>query len=605
MKLSDYVIRFVADLGVKHVFLVSGGGAMHLNDSLGRCTEIEFVCNHHEQASAIAAENYAKATNHLGVAMVTTGPGGTNAITGLAGAWFDSSPCLFLSGQVKRPDRMFTADGTPLGVRQRGIQELDIVSVVKSLTKYAVTVTDPNSIRYHLEKATHLALSGRPGPVWIDIPIDVQAAPIDEQSLVGFQPPELEALFDKSALPSQVAKAIEQLNQSERPLILAGNGVRLARAEKEFETASSRLGIPVETTWVSSDLVSEDDPLFVGRPGTLAARGANFALQNCDFLLIIGTRMDLPLTGWEPSQLARGAHKVMVDVDESEIRKLGSLIDTAIHADAAAFFHELQRQSSAIVPRDRQAWVKRCRDWKERYPLIQAEHRKPGAVSIFHFAEVLASVVEDDDNIVSGSSGSGIETFIFSYPAKKGQRVFHTAGLGSMGFGIPASIGVCFANDKRRTICVDGDGGFQFNIQELATIACHQLPVKFFVLNNDGYASIRASQTNFFGKPNIGCDDRTGMHLPALSAIARGFGIASAEISEQDDLAAQVRRVLEMPGPVVCDLKVIPDEPRCPRVTSVQRPDGSFVSKPLEDLWPFLDRDEFRANMIVPIIEEQ
>ena len=605
MKLSDYVIRFVAGLGVKHVFLVSGGGAMHLNDSLGRCGEIEFVCNHHEQASAIAAENYAKATNHLGVAMVTTGPGGTNAITGLAGAWFDSSPCLFLSGQVKRPDRMFQADGTPLGVRQRGIQELDIVSVVKSLTKYAVTVTDPNSIRYHLEKATHLALSGRPGPVWIDIPIDVQAAPIDEPSLVGFQPAELDPLFDKSALPSQVAKAIQQLNQSERPLILAGNGVRLARAEKEFETVTARLGIPVETTWVSSDLVSEADPLFVGRPGTLAARGANFALQNCDFLLIIGARMDLPLTGWEPSQLARGAHKVMVDVDGSEIRKLGSLIDTAIHADAGAFFRQLQCQSSAIVPRDRQAWVKRCRDWKTRYPLIQAEHRKPGAVSIFHFAEVLASVVDDDDKIVSGSSGSGIETFIFSYPARKGQRVFHTAGLGSMGFGIPASIGVCFANDKRRTICVDGDGGFQFNIQELATIACHQLPIKFFVLNNDGYASIRASQTNFFGKPNIGCDDRTGMHLPALSGIARGFGIASAQISEQDDLAAQIRRVLETPGPVVCDLKVIPDEPRCPRVTSVQRPDGSFVSKPLEDLWPFLDRDEFRANMIVPAVEEQ
>ncbi len=604
MKLSDYVIRFVAGLGVKHVFLVSGGGAMHLNDALGRCGDIQFVCNHHEQASAIAAEGYAKATNHLGVVMVTTGPGGTNAITGLAGAWFDSSPCLFLSGQVKRPDRMFEADGTPLGVRQRGIQELDIVSVVRSLTKYAVTVTDPNSIRYHLEKAIHLARSGRPGPVWIDIPIDVQAAPIDETSLRGFQPAELEPLFDKSVLPSQVAIVIQHLNKAERPLILAGNGVRLGRAEKKFEAVTARLGIPVAATWVSSDLVSEDDPLFVGRPGTLAARGANFALQNCDFLLIVGARMDLPLTGWEPSQLARAAHKVMVDVDASEIRKLGSLIDTPIHADAGAFFCELLQQSSAVVPKDRQGWVKRCRDWKTRYPLIQPEHRKPGPVSIFHFAEVLASVVDDDDKIVSGSSGSGIETFIFSYPARKGQRVFHTAGLGAMGFGIPGSIGVCFACDKRRTICVDGDGGFQFNIQELSTIAYHQLPIKFFVLNNDGYASIRASQTNFFGKPNIGCDNRTGMRLPVLSKVARAYGIASAEISEQADLAAQIRKVLETPGPVVCDLKVIPDEPRCPRVTSVQRPDGSFVSKPLEDLWPFLDRDEFRANMIVPPIEE-
>jgi acetolactate synthase-1/2/3 large subunit len=604
MKVSDYVIRFVVDLGVKHVFLVSGGGAMHLNDSLGRCSAIEFICNHHEQASAIAAEHYAKATNHLGVAMVTSGPGGTNALSGLAGAWFDSTPCLFLSGQVKRPDRMLTADGTPLGVRQRGIQELDIVSVVKSLTKYAVTITDPNSIRYHLEKAIHMARCGRPGPVWIDLPIDVQAAQIDEQFLEGFQPAELEPPVAQSVLPSQVTKVIHQLNKAERPLMLVGNGVRLAHAEKEFDTVTAQLGVPLETTWVSSDLVSEDDPLFVGRPGTLAARGANFALQNCDFLLIIGARMDFPLTGWEPSQLARAAHKVMVDVDAPEIGKLGRLIDTPIHADARAFFCELLRQSPAVVPKDRQAWVKRCRDWKLRYPLIRPEHRKPGCVSIFHFAEMLASVVADEDKIVSGSSGSGIETFIFSYPARKGQRVFHAAGLGSMGFGIPGSIGVCLASGKRRTICVDGDGGFQFNIQELSTIAHHQLPIKFFVLNNDGYASIRASQTNFFGKPNIGCSKQTGVHLPVLSKVAQAYGITSAEISEQSDLAAQIRGVLELPGPVVCDVKVIRDEPRCPRVTSVQLPDGSFVSKPLEDLWPLLDRDEFRANMIVQPIEE-
>src|ERR1700722_489741 len=608
MKLSDYVIRFVADLGVKHVFLVSGGGGMHLNDSLGRCREIEFVCNHHEQASAVAAENYAKATNHLGVALVTTGPGGTNAITGLAGAWLDSSPCLFLSGQVKRPDRMFKADGTPLGVRQRGPQEIDIVTIVKSLTKYAVTVTDPSSIRYHLEKAVHLARSGRPGPVWIDIPIDVQATPIDETSLKGFQSEELEPVFDESTLPSQVAKVVEQLSRAERPLILAGNGIRLARAQKEVETVMNRLGIPVETTWVSSDLVSENDPLFVGRPGTLAARGANFALQNCDLLLIVGARMDLPLTGWEPAQLARSAHKVMVDVDASEIRKLGTLIDTAIHADAGAFLGELLRQSSAEASqtqtKSRQCWIKRCQAWKTRYPVIQSEHRRPGAVSIFHFAEVLAGVVDDDDKIVSGSSGSGIETFIFSYPARKGQRGFHTAGLGSMGFGIPASIGVCFASGKQRTICVDGDGGFQFNIQELSTVAHHRLPIKFFVLNNDGYASIRASQANFFGNPNIGCSNSTGVQLPVLSKLAHGFGIACAEISRQDDLAAQIRKVLETPGPVLCDLKVIPDEARCPRVTSVQRPDGSFVSKPLEDLWPFLDRDEFQSNMMVPMLED-
>lgn len=603
MKLSDYVVQFVARLGVKHVFVVVGGGAMHLNDSLGKCRDIQFVCNHHEQAAAIAAENYAKATNHLGVAMVTTGPGGTNAITGLAGAWFDSTPVLFLSGQVKRPDRMYRPDGTPLGVRQRGPQELDIVSVVKPLTKYAVTISDPNSIRFHLEKAVHLARTGRPGPVWIDVPIDVQAAPIDESALEGFLPsPSSET---PSTLAQQVAAVIAKLNQAERPLLLIGNGVRLARADRDFAEVVEKLQVPFETTWVSSDLTSDDDPLFAGRPGTLAPRGANFALQNCDFLLIIGSRMDFPLTGWDPAQFARAAHRVMVDVDPGEIAKLGSVIHTPICADAGDFVRELLKQGSTIVPRNRESWIRRCQDWKKRYPVIQPEHRKPGPVSIFHFAETLATVVSDNDQIISGSSGSGIETFIFSYPAKKGQRVFHTAGLGSMGFGIPGSIGICFANGKRRTICVDGDGGFQFNIQELATVAFHKLPIKFFVLNNNGYASIRASQTGFFGKPNIGCSEQTGVELPELSKVAAAYGIASAEIHDQTDLAEQIRVVLDTPGPVICDLKVIPDEARCPRVTSVQRPDGSFVSKPLEDLWPFLDRDEFRANMIVPPITEE
>lgn len=603
MKLSDYIVQFVSRLGVKHVFVVVGGGAMHLNDSLGKCRDIQFVCNHHEQASAIAAENYAKATNHLGVAMVTTGPGGTNAITGLAGAWFDSTPVLFLSGQVKRPDRMFHPDGTPLGVRQRGPQELDIVSVVKPLTKYAVTITDPNSIRFHLEKAVHLARTGRPGPVWIDVPIDVQAAPIDESALEGFVPSA--GSLTPSTLSQQVAAVIEKLNQAERPLLLIGNGVRLARAQSEFAALIEKLRVPFETTWVSSDLTSDDDPLFAGRPGTLAPRGANFALQNCDFLLIIGSRMDFPLTGWDPAQFARAAYRIMVDVDLSEIAKLGSVIHTSICADAGDFLRELLKQGSCIAPRNRGSWIRHCQDWKKRYPVIQLEHRKPGPVSIFHFAETLATVVSDQDQIISGSSGSGIETFIFSYPAKKGQRVFHTAGLGSMGFGIPGSIGICFAAEKGRTICVDGDGGFQFNIQELATIAYHKLPIKFFVLNNNGYASIRASQTGFFGRPNIGCSEQTGVQLPELAKVAAAYGIASAEIHDQTNLAEQIRAVLDTPGPVICDLKVIPDEARCPRVTSVQRPDGSFVSKPLEDLWPFLDRDEFRANMIVPPIREE
>jgi acetolactate synthase-1/2/3 large subunit len=605
MKLSDFVMRFVAQQGVRHVFLLVGGGAMHLNDSLARCQGLQYVCNHHEQASAIAAENYAKFTNQLGVAMVTTGPGGTNAITGLAGAWLDSTPCLFISGQVKRPDRMYDSEGKHRGVRQMGNQEIDIVAIVKPLTKYAVTIDDPNSIRYHMEKAVHLARTGRPGPVWIDIPIDVQGAQIDESSLPGFEPEATQESGGDDALSRQVCGIIEQLNKAERPLLMIGNGVRLAGAGPLLEETIRLLQLPVETTWVAMDLIGEDDPLFVGRPGTLAARGANFALQNCDFLLVIGARMDLPIVGYTPENMARAAFKVMVDIDAAELAKLGTVVQMPVQADAKAFLTELLAQRSNIAGRDYSGWLKRCQDWNSKYPLITAEHRVPnGLVSIFHLAEVIAAETSPQDCIVSGSSGSGIEIFLFAFPVRKGQRAFHTAGLGAMGYGIAASIGVCVASGGQRTICVDGDGGFQLNIQELATVAHLGLPIKFFVLNNNGYASIRASQTNFFGAPSIGCSEATGITMPNLLEIARSYGIAAVTIEDQSDLNASVRKVLDMPGPVICDVKVIPDEVRAPRLSSVQRADGSFVSKPLEDLWPFLERDEFAANMIVPLLPE-
>ena len=602
MKLSDYVIRFVADLGVKHVFLVTGGGALHLNDSLARCPDIEFVCNHHEQASAIAAENYAKATGSIGVAMVTTGPGGSNAVTGVAGAWFDSTPCLFLSGQAKRPDRMFAADGTPLGVRQRGIQELDIVSLVSSITKYAVTVTDPLSIRYHLEKAVHLATTGRSGPVWVDIPLDVQAISIEVDALKGFTP---EPAREEAGLEIEVQRTIDALNRAERPVILCGNGVRLAHAEALLQRFVEQQQIPVETTWVTADLFDFNDPLHMGRPGTIAARGSNFAIQNSDFLLVLGTRLDFPVSGWNPSQLARGAFKVMVDIDPAELKKLSCVFQQSVCADAGDFLRELEKQSARVVAKDRSAWRARCLDWKRRYPIIQERHRTDsGLVSIYHLSEVLSSSVEKGEVLVSGSSGTGVEIFLYAFPNRKGQRVFHTAGLGAMGYGIAASIGACLGRNRAHTVCVDGDGGFMLNIQELATVSHLQLPIKFFVLNNDGYAAIRGSQKNFFGAPNIGCDPPTGLWLPNILDVARSFKIGTAEIHDQHDLASQVKRVLAMSGPVICDVKVLADEPREPRVTSVQRADGSFVSKPLEDMAPLLSREEFLANMMVPPIDE-
>jgi acetolactate synthase-1/2/3 large subunit len=599
-KLSDYVIRFVADQGVKHVFLVTGGGAMHLNESLSRCHQIEAVCNSHEQASAICAENYGKATNHLGVALVTTGPGGTNAVTGVAGAWLDSTPCLFISGQVKRPDRMFFADGRPRGVRQLGVQEIDIISIVKPITKYAVTVLEPESIRFHMEQAVHMATTARPGPVWVDIPLDVQASPVEPDSLAGFDPTAETAGKPDGNLKTRIASVIDHLNRAERPLLFAGNGIRLAHAEREFGKLVQLLKVPVVATWCAADLIASDDPLYVGRPGGVAARGANFALQNCDFLLAVGVRLDFTITGYAPERLAREAHKVVVDIDAAELEKLNPHIEDPVCADARDFLNEFLHQRDAVQMKDRSRWDTRCADWKVRYAVVTPEHRIPhGPVSIYHLAEAIGCATTAKDLLVSGSSGSGIEIFLLACPTRTGQRIYHTAGLGAMGFGLPAAIAVCLAGERQRTVCVDGDGGFQFNIQELETVRRLQLPIKFFVLNNNGYASIRASQTNYFGRAGIGCDAQTGLTVPDISRVAAAYGLGTATIKDQTDLVQQVRRVLNTPGPVVCDVKVIPDEVRAPRLSSYQKPDGSFVSRPLEHLWPFLPREEFLANMIV------
>lgn len=607
MKLSDFVLAFIAEKGIRHIFLVTGGGAMHLNQSLAAEGRIRAICNSHEQASAIGAEAYAKATAGLGVCMVTTGPGGTNAVTGVAGAWFDSTPVLFLSGQVKRPDRMFDADGRSLGMRQLGVQEVDICSIVRSITKYAETVLNPSDIQYHLQKAVYLATTGRPGPVWLDIPLDVQASPIDETALRAFDPRESAGIASTNPeqLSEQVSLVIEKLNGSDRPLLFVGNGVRLSGAEREIKALRERLNLPTVATWCAADLVPSSDPTYVGRPGSLAARGANFALQNSDLLLALGVRLDFAITGYAPQNLAREAHRVAIDIDAAELHKLHPYLHQPICADAKDFLHEFLRQSHKVMKRNRSTWLNRCADWKTRYPVVTPQHREPhGRVSVFNLAEIIGHEVNPSDCLVVGSSGSGIEIFLFAVPTLHSQRLYHTAGLGAMGYAIPTAIAVAAANPGREVIAVDGDGGFMFNIQELETIRRLELPIKFFVLNNEGYSSIRASQTAYFGKASIGADSKTGLTLPDLSKIGSSYGLATHVIRDQTDLRAQVRRVLSMKGPVVCDVNVLPDEVRAPRLQSYQRADGSFVSKPLEDLFPFLPREEFLANMIVKPLPE-
>ena len=596
MKLSDYVMQRVAEHGVKHVFMLPGGGAMHLNESLGRNEDLEFVCMLHEQAVAIATEAYAKVSNELSVAMVTTGPGGTNAVTGVASAWLDSMPCLILSGQVKSEDLKRDS-----GVRIMGNQEIDIVSIVDSITKYAVTVEDPATIRYHLEKAIHLALSGRRGPVWIDIPLDIQAAQIDPQSLPGFDPePEPET----PDLQAPVAELLELLRSAERPVIVAGYRIRSAGAHDAFRAAVEQLGIPVLTTWLGLDLIPEDHPLYAGRPGSIAPRGANFALQNSDLLLVIGSRLDMALTGYAHDKLAREAVKVMVDIDEAEIRKMRTPIQLPVVADAGDFLRELNAQLRDFTAPSYAAWVDRCNDWKQRYPIVQPEYREsPDGVSTYHLSEALSAELAADDVVASGSSGTAVELFLLSFQTKEGQRVLHSRGLGSMGFGLPASIGACLAAGGALTVCLDGDGSFQMNIQELATLRRLGLPIKVFVVNNNGYASIRSSQENYFNNL-VAADATSGLLLPSVRDVAAAYGLPARLIDDPGDLREQIRAVLDTDGPVVCEVLAPAAETRAPRISSMQREDGSMVSKPLEDLWPFLDREEFLANMIVQPIDE-
>ncbi len=598
MKLSDYVMQFIAGQGVKHVFMLPGGGAMHLNDSLGRCANLEFVAVQHEQAAAIAAEAYARVTNTLGAVLVTTGPGGTNAVTGVTAAWLDSTPVLFISGQVKRSDLKGNR-----GLRQLGVQEIDIVSIVNSITKYAVTIVDPTRIRYHLEKAVYLARTGRPGPVWIDVPLDVQASHIEPDQLAGFDPSEIERPWETTPVRELASQTIRWLNQSERPVILVGNGVRLAGGETLFQQLVEALQVPVLTTRLGVDLLPASHPLCFGMPGGIASRAANFTLQNSDWLLVLGARLDMALIAYAPDRLARGAKKIMVNIDPAEMRKLGPVIDLAVEADAKRFLEEMLALQNKVEPRDRAPWLDRCRQWQARYPFVQPEQRaETRGISMYAFSDILAEELSEGDMVLPGSAGFVAEVFLTAFKCKAGQRVFHNKGTGSMGLSQPAALGACLAAG-RRTIAIDGDGGFAMNIQELETIRRLNLPIKFFIVNNGGYASIRASQKNYFGRLT-GADSTSGLSLPDYVKVANAYGIAAHRITSSATLREELRAVLQEPGPAVCEVMVLPDEPRIPRVASAQRPDGSMASKPLEDLFPFLEREEFRQNMLVPTLED-
>lgn len=599
MKVSDYVMDRLVAAGANHVFLVPGGAAMHLNDSLAKEKRLTWSATYHEQASSTAAECHGKMRQKIGVAMVTAGPGSTNALTGVASAWCNSSPLIVLAGQVKAADLKKGA------IRQNGLQEIDAVSMAKPITKYAATVEKADTVRYHLEKALYLATNGRPGPVWLTFPQDVAAQQIDPDKLEGFTP-DAPAAGDKAALDAQITKIIEQLNQSERPVLFAGLGIRLGGGQPRFLELIDALGVPVQTSWAAIDLLPENHPMYAGRPGAFASRASNFIMQNSDFMLSLGARLDLATTGFARDRFARGAFRVAVDVDPAEIEKLGPKdIELGVVADAAVVVEELWKRRGEIEKKPREAWWKRVHDWIQRYPLITKEQRGlKDATSTYVLVEKLADLLSEGDTIVSGGSGVHAEIFFAAFKTKKDQRVVTDASLGSMGYGLPAAIGACFAAGKKRTVLVDGDGGLQPQLQELQTVAREKLPLKIVIVNNSGYSSIRVSQSRYFERM-IAADERSGLTMPSFAKIAAAYGIRSVRIENEAEYDAKMKEALAGDDPVLIDVVVPRDEDRVPRLNNMQKANGQMVSKPLEDMFPFLDREEFLANMIIPPIPEE
>lgn len=596
-RVADYIFSVIAAHGVKVVFLVPGGGSMFLVDGLAQNSHLDYVPNHHEQASAIAAEAYAKVNGTLGVVLVTTGPGATNAITGITGAWLESIPVLAISGQVKRSD--LVADS---GLRQKGPQEVDIISMVRPITKYAVTVMDPADIRFHIEKAIALATSGRCGPVWLDIPLDVQASQIDPDMLVGYIPDRSGSQNgERVDLDTRASAVIQALNQAHRPVLLAGHGVRLGNAVGEFRELYDLLDIPVATTWPVLDLIPSSHPLCVGKPGAVAQRAPNFVIQNSDFLLSIGTRLDNSITAFNTAKFGRNARRFVVDIDPAELAKFDPELET-IEADARDFIIALLRHAKELEPNDRTEWKQQCDEWKRRYPVGEGSTLPTkGVISHYDFVRVLSEELPEDILVVTGSSGLAIEFFFLAFQSKPGQRIMNgAASLGAMGFGIPAMVGAGVAYGAP-FVGIESDGSLMFNLQELLTLKALEIPVCLFVMNNDGYASIRNTQRNYFDGRYIGSGANSKLLLADVVAVANAMGIPAMRIEDAGDLRDGMRRALATPGPFICDVKLEPDATLWPKSSAIPLANGSMMSMPLEDMSPLLSREELRSNMLVPL----
>ncbi len=595
-KVSDIVAEFIADLKVRHVFMISGGGNMHLIDSVGKNPNIKYICNHHEQACAISAEAYARGNDNFGVCLVTTGPGSTNALTGVIGAWLDSIPTLYISGQVKKTDL-----GQLDGLRALGVQEVNTVDMAKPVTKYADIVLEPNKIKFYLEKAAFMARSGRPGPSWLDIPLDVQSAMVDEGSLESFDPIKegIESKPTTDNLNNLVRRVVEMIQTAKRPVIIAGHGIRLAHARKEFEKLIEILQIPILTAMSAHDLITSSNPLFVGRHGGFGDRAGNFAVQNSDLILSIGSRNHLWNIGYQHELFAREAKKIVVDIDEKELNKKTLKPDLPILADARDFMSELISQSGDTKFADISDWRKKCLNWKNRYPVLTEEYKKQDKyVNSYYFTDVLSDLMREGEQVVL-ADGTAFTGTLQGIKIKKDQRVYYNVGCASMGWCLPAAIGVAFAKESERVVLITGDGSIMMNLQELQTIKHHNLPIKIFLLNNNGYLAIKNTQNSFFQGNLIASSPESGVSFPDFKKVSDAFGIAYEKMTIHSEVKDTIERVLSIPGPVICEILMDPSQTLYPRITSLKMDDGTMVSKPLEDMYPFLDRKEFLDNMIV------
>lgn len=606
MRLADYVAEFLVDHGVKDVFTVVGGGAMHLNDALGHSEGLKVTYNHHEQACAIAAEAYARLENKIAAVCVTTGPGGTNALTGVVGGWLDSIPMFVISGQVRYDTTArYALKTTGAALRAMGDQEFDIVKSVEAMTKYAVMIEEPATIRYHLEKAWHLATTGRPGPVWVDIPVNYQGGYIETDDLKGYDPS-----VDDAKLPAPVDEKIvktvlEKIKKAERPVFHAGYGIRLSGGYEAFRSVAQKLNIPIVTYWNAVDLIEDDNPLYCGRAGNMGDRPGNWAIQNADLILAVGTRISIRQVGYNWKTWAREAEVIMVDIDQAEMKKPTLHVELPIWADAKDFLTKLDAAATAPVS-NAEDWLKTCQRWKRDYPVVQSRQweENGSTANVYAFVRYLSSKLPEN-SLTAVSNGACCVVGNQAYVIQKGSRMANNSAIASMGYGLPAAIGTCIGGGRRQTICLEGDGSIMMNLQELQTVITNRLPVKIFLINNGGYHSIRITQTNLFDKNFVGIGEESGdLSFPEFRKIAEAFGYRYYSARSNAEMKTVVDEVLGLDGAVFCEIFTDTQQVWEPKSSTKRLPDGTLVSPPLEDLAPFLPREELEAQMFISMIEE-